>query len=1190
VLDTVHETQHVVTLTALENGSTYHYQIFLKDPSLNASNSAKLFFETQALGFDPPQIASVDIHEYDSTFYEFYTLQAVMTDTAGVERDEFHWDGALVGTDYADDPHYEAYISPHALGLTRSAFFDQAHTLEARAFSIGGVMASRVRSVTPPSAPWPVTVEIESPAPDEIVYIEGSTVPAGTYLDVATWTAEHEWGCTWSGFSEGTEVPPGLSAVNCRNVTSEVGRITLKFDGAVKETYTPPPGETAHTFHLNLSGLSTGQYTVEIVGAATGKYSVDKTITIEIAEGQPDLQVTREVFRVDNYLKIRLNVENVGTLTAQLDTIKDYLSGYQQVNESYADYTVSTGGSWHNGQYVYTNQVLIDLSGPGGSATRDVAPGETLSVEYVAIYILYEERRASSHEIGTLPVKVTHVRFGVPVTDRFSLPQNFFEDPEDGHAWYAVALNNATQAADYVIVTNPRLLYQHYNTDNVRALLADMAHLAYLKKGVLGFLNTHDKHVLDMLIDPDKAGHWVPRLHPDFGLRNQGYVLIVGETEIMPSWYVGEDHFATYPGIPDHVHQSDLWYADVSGKTSRPELALGRIIGDSAWQLRRPILESIRAYEGVPGTGFDRSHALLVSGRGDGVTSNFIPTVNKIANAIDDEFAVTKIHWYHVGGGHEPYLNSLIQNTADQDVIFYRDHGNKTVWGTGLYAYEVISLPFGSASPFAFAAACVAGNYEASDDYNIAQAFLEHGAAVYVGATEISERETNDQASKWFFRNWEPSESIAVALNDTKHAIWGSDGWFDHRKLWAFEYNLYGDPKFGRIPGAAQADVAAPQAPLTSPLAIHVPDFVVDTIDGWDHVEIPGGGTLLEPGLYKVPYWSLSLDYPQGHWVQDVTLIDRASLVVTTGLQIPTATVANDCVGCAPVVPPATPDVEWHPELEREFSWEVEKNGDGSSTLRIKIYPFYYSPDTSDVLFYQDFTFDVQTVTSTVEIVSLQTDALVYRQGDEVAIDLWADNAGTPQDVIVDASVNDKVSGLVVGGLPLHSLHDLAGIASLDLAWDSSGVTPGHYYVQVELRDTEGNVLDRAVQDLTLGVTSGEITAFSAAPTLFQVGDSVDVSLVFSNTGSVSITGTAVVQVQIADVLTVTQTFTHPIAGLAAGSATTVNVAWDTSGATADDYRILGYVKYDSTTSEPQEVAVSTKARIYLPLVVRSAQ
>jgi len=279
---------------------------------------------------------------------------------------------------------------------------------------------------------------------------------------------------------------------------------------------------------------------------------------------------------------------------------------------------------------------------------------------------------------------------------------------------------------------------------------------------------------------------------------------------------------------------------------------------------------------------------------------------------------------------------------------------------------------------------------------------------------------------------------------------------------------------------------------------------------------------------------------------------------------------------------------EWWPE--GDFDWRIEESPSGTSTLMIRMYPFYYNPQTTGARFYKNYSFDIHYITSTVEVDALVTDKDVYPQGDDVSVDLWLNNSGDAQDVIVDAVVKRASSGEVVDGLPLHSLDDLTGLASFSYQWGSTGFEPGYYFIEAEVRDSDGNVLDRAMEEFRLGIYAGEITAFTATPELFDIGDTIDISLVFSNTGTVPITGTAMIRVQSSDGLTTTAEFTHTIANLSPAHAVTVDDAWDTAGAEEGFYRIVGYVLYDAKATSPRTVVVSTEARIYLPIIMKNFQ
>jgi hypothetical protein len=468
--------------------------------------------------------------------------------------------------------------------------------------------------------------------------------------------------------------------------------------------------------------------------------------------------------------------------------------------------------------------------------------------------------------------------------------------------------------------------------------------------------------------------------------------------------------------------------------------------------------------------------------------------------------------------------------------------------------------------------------------YGIAEAFLGNGAAAYIGSVKVSERTYNSWAGTAFFNRWNSATTIGYAFTDVKRDKWAEDD-SDWRQ-WVYEYQLYGDPKYGAV--STLADVAhTPDAPLApaATIDVHTPDYQVTTNeDGQQSVNIPGGLMLLEAGQYQIPYWLVSQTFPKGWQVQSVTMTARGGLLAATGLDIPTATTAIDCVACA--AKQAAADAGWYPTLDKQYHWTTEQNPDGSTTLVIVLYPMYYNSQTTDLVFYQDYTFDVATAATDVEIISLRTDNTVYHTGDKVVIDLLANNAGAAQNVIVAASIK-TLSDVAAAGLPLQSLHVLTGTASAKLEWNTTGFAAGDYYVAVELQDGEGNVLDREVREFTLGVTAGEVTALTASPALFKIGNSVGVTLTFQNTGELSITGTATIQIAHSDGLTFTKVFTHPVINLAPGNAIVVADSWATVGMPEGDYAILGYVSNDLQVLGSRTAAISTRTRVYLPIVIR---
>jgi len=243
-------------------------------------------------------------------------------------------------------------------------------------------------------------------------------------------------------------------------------------------------------------------------------------------------------------------------------------------------------------------------------------------------------------------------------------------------------------------------------------------------------------------------------------------------------------------------------------------------------------------------------------------------------------------------------------------------------------------------------------------------------------------------------------------------------------------------------------------AELPSSLEISIPDYTVTTVGGRDYVEIPGGEILLvEEGRPIVPYYATSIDYPEGYRVQDVTLEERSGLVTTTGLSLPVVVIGS--------YPESEVEIKkgWYPE--EEYEWRVWENPDGSTTLIITMYPFYYNPETTDVKFYQNYRFDIEYILSQVMITALCVDKDVYGPGDEVTGDMWLNNSGETQDVIVSLVIKQYGSDEIIEGLPVRPLKDFVGEGSYSAEWSTDDAELGYYYLEATLTDTSGNVLDR---------------------------------------------------------------------------------------------------------------------------------
>jgi hypothetical protein len=1193
--------EHTILLTGLQPATVYHYVVSSTDASGNTVTSDESFFETEPEPAGvPPSLGVPTIAQLEGN-RELYKITVPVSDTAGVERVEFYLDDKLIGIDYSGEPlsgtrahlnvaptwanhavaplvlEFEITLDPPALDLSRDGFFGQQHMITTRAVNRGDLSNEKILSFEPEEQYLDeCNVKVLWPPLDHVIYVDGSTVPAGTTLPIFVKTYATEWGFTefqgrfvgWRGAIEPMkaelflDIPPwGLF---------------------------PPPDDVSgpsidHEFTWDISGLGVGLYIYKV--RAVDPENEDRSCWahhegntlwwFRIAQGTPDLTLTRSVTWTANYFSVTLTLENAGTGTAGVSRIQDNVSGFQPVMTHTASYDVVPTYS----VLFRRNTVDINLFSATGGA-REIAPGESISVTYSAVPILYPDADTFAYGIG--------IADDVLVCDAADACRWHFDRPVT-QVSLDEPLAAAHAASDYLIVTHPDNLYSHNtgNRSDVNQLLAKMAELAQLKEGILGYVSDQDAEAVRSTIQAwgfgMKGSDNVERHYLD-----NGYLLLVGEAEIIGSWdvYRGRD-FGT-------VHYSDLPYGNTAGDYVDPELIVSRIIGNRAIDLLVPIETSINVHLDVPDYRFTKRNALLVSGRGDGHV--------EFEQSVDDIYGLLTEYGSHFHSGQVDMRKQRIvediegldvtqvfiaeiARTDGRDLLYYRDHCNSDEW-TGVISVTTFPIDFMERKPLAFACCCQAGSYEDDDDVGIAETFMRSETPIYVGATQNSKRYANNIACRWFFDRWaDRAESIGQSFRKLKIDLHG-----DQQDYWAAEYNLYGDPKYGTLPvyptsmAAHNAQVEATES-ITS-VEVVVPHYVVTTtLEGEHAVHIPGGDMLIEMGKPLVPVFRVEVPYPVGVRVQDVALTSRSGLEQVTGLVIPVAAEAWDTRSASPAA--SGGGDEWWPGPAETFDWRVREHWDGSSTLVIQVYPFYYNAQTTQVTFFENHSFDVTVVSSTVGITAFAADAEAYVPGDEVMIDLWLSNSGEAQDVTVSAVVRAEGSDEVVDGLLLRSLKGLTGTASFSPKWDSTGFEPGYYSVEAEVRDSTSNVLDTETRRFRLGVCSGQVASLAATPALFHIGDTVSTSLTFSNTGTVPITGTAVIQIKDETGETI-ETFRHEVTNLAPEDAVSLDDGWDTSGADRGSYSVIGYVLYDSRSAGPEVVIVGTETYIYLPLVMKS--
>ncbi|MHC4084450.1 MAG: C25 family cysteine peptidase [Planctomycetota bacterium] len=679
-----------------------------------------------------------------------------------------------------------------------------------------------------------------------------------------------------------------------------------------------------------------------------------------------------------------------------------------------------------------------------------------------------------------------------------------------------------------------------------------------------------DRFGLDELIN-EEHGDWAKKLAPSWC--ENGYLLIVGETPIIPtfsSWYPtgGDGKYSPF---------TDKDYASTVGDTDLPEIATGRIIGNTPADLETAVLTCIDLANGT--YQIDTSNAYLVSGfrRGAGGSSDdidFAGELDEIEPKLSNLGFSTLVESTEGAGAiTEPDFFDHARNT---DIIHLAGHGGRTVWD--IISRDEVRNDFDPCDgrPLIYAMSCSTGKYPGGR--GIAEQFLLNGVGAYMGASWTATL-ANHTLATYFYDRLDEFATIGDAFKDAKYDL--VRAYSDRASKAQCQYNsaiqhLYGDPKLA-ISGLGGLALAAQQleyqqAPPSS-LQVFVPQYVVTTVGGEDHVEIPGHAVLMETGKPMVPTYTVTVDFPAGYKVQDVTMTGKGGLSTDMGLDIPVYVEKEP--GRIQAADQISPEGQgWWPE--REYAWSVISEPNEESMLVINIYPFYYNAATTQVKFYSSYNFDIDSTSSAVSINRLRTDKLVYGLGEKVNVDLYIYNQlGQAMDVIAEALVKSASSD-IADGLGLQKLRGLDGLGSLAWQWDSASFAAGNYSVEVTMRQTNGVLLDRKACSIVLGDACGQITGPIVAPECFGVGNDVQISAAFSNTGDVGLSGSLVVSVQQPGGGEVNE-FREDFNDLPPNGVANLNTVWNPSLARGE-YRLVCYALYEGL-STPVEVWPETAAQ-----------
>lgn len=1164
---------HEVILADLTPGAIYQVRVKSIDPSGNSSVSAPIFFTTLPLGDEiPPEIQPVDIERKAGEFVS-YSIDIPVSDNQAIDWIKFSLDDQLVGMDYAPNSgtsNYQFTLSPGALGLSHMDFFDATHVLDIQAKDRSGLISNFGSPWTPEAESMDGVVEIVAPAPDHTLFVTASYVNYSITLPIQVYALENDLEIC---------LPPGVGGdLECEHHTRAVSQVEFFINGELKYTsISSGPDQEIHEYLWDLFHLPVGDYTILVNATAEDGTTLSVSQQYYIRTGIIDLDVERQVSLQENWLQVRLIFDNIGDVRLLLRDFTDTLSGFQVLPKSTEIYSLqSTFNYW-----TLTSQVEIAIA-----LGHPLDPGEELIIEYIAIPIRTTDRIWEGYAIGTEPIEIAGIYDYRYRLWTFNLPATLTTEG----LTLDEAVSQTIANADYLIVTNPELLYFHNAAhDRVDNLLSLLAELTVVKNGSLAYLQSH---IADTVVD-DAIEEWGREMKGSDGMLggflNNGYLLLVGEDEIIPSnsytlthWYL--DNWT--------IELTDAAYADTASNLIDPELMVGRIVGDNAAELIIPINTLINVYQGSSGYSYDYSGALLVSGWPEcrSLTCNysdFLSRCRQVQSKLDmhgiPSYLLETTDFYTEEDGA---LN-IVARMLDIDLVFLAGHGSSDrmddLQSSNL---DMVSDLFGEANPIVFVASCLTGSY--TDRNSLMEKFLQKGAGVYLGATDVSPSGSNTAASNAIYQRLTPGRAFGSIVNEVKTGFGTGDisGYFED--IWTLEYLYSGDPEYGSdIPGALSSiDILEQTKAITetTTLQVNIPDLQVhNQSDGSQLLEIPGGGWVQVPERPMTPYYLAMVDIDPLVQVKDVRMVQRSNQSTFTGLSLPVFDLAQDNY-LDQMNQTNIEEVERWPEVD--FYWRVEQNPDGSGKLILQIHSLLYNPLTLQAEFFQDYTFDILTEPRAVRLVEMIVSPPVSSGIEKLNIDLRFLNDGQPWNGLVGVSLRNLGDGIVVASLPIQQLKGLAGNATWSTEVDISALPEGDYIVEAELYDELGKLMDTRQENLKIGLSEASIEDFCLSTLVFDPLETVDMGYTLSNSGSITLNGTALFEVQ--NLGTGEElVFEIPFSDLIPGQSLSVSTSWHTQSSDQGYFQVLAYAHFSSNTTAPQTINLQSTKFIFFPLITR---
>uniref|UniRef100_A0A7C3J3E0 Fibronectin type-III domain-containing protein n=1 Tax=Candidatus Methanomethylicus mesodigestus TaxID=1867258 RepID=A0A7C3J3E0_9CREN len=753
---------HYVALDGLLPGATYSFYVESWDDIGQRAISKQLTFEM------PPehdaQPPSLYVPPWNANLSGIIDVEPQADDDGGIDRLLFYFDGVLTFTDYSP---------PFRWQLNTTDYPDGPHNITVVAIDRLGNKISRSLGVgidNPGGDSRAPVVSITSPVEGETVW--GSVRIEALALDVGIYGEET------GHIQEAQLIIDGALARSWAYTP-------FRFNPMTGEVETFPPNSSMQMTHFwDTSGLLPGSnHTIAVrawdnsgnMGSAVRNISIVKleaaAPSLEIL--MPMVEFSRSVVRHSNWFEVTLSITNVGNVNLSGFQLTEKCDGFQMIP------LPMPSTSADRSRYVAPEKACyMDFADDAGL----LKVGGTWTVSYYAVPILYEPAERfydPMYQIGSWTYLTAnshsyHEEYVAPYLPALR------DENHNGISELREALNSS----DYLIITNPGRLFASDPSDRegVDLLLADAATLAKAKNGILGYLTSVNASTeLKPLISP--GGAWANRLFRCFQdpTALNAFLLIIGKAEIVPShtydisgWGISWSNDGSTKRCP----LSDNYYADTVGNDGRPDLIVGRIIGNTARLLLMPIEASLEVHMGH---GITRDQALAVSGCEESSSDLFVESADKIGHDLASQgFNCETVHYsnlienawtVHFDEG-DLFALADVDGDGIDEAIIGRDEED------AVYIYECCprSLLRSFACPLTVNDGLTAGDYDGDGKAEIAIAhngdgqegrlYIYEANGTLVGSWDVPFSDWDLIGSGDLYRNYgesSPSDEIVIA-------------------------------------------------------------------------------------------------------------------------------------------------------------------------------------------------------------------------------------------------------------------------------------------------------------------------------------------------------------------------------------------------------------------------------------------